>query len=158
MVIVSDSSPIIILSKIRILDLLKKLYNDIFIPEEVYDEVVSGESYGDEIIYFKSFKFEVVKVKKKLIFEWLGKGEESAINLALDKKSLLLVDDYVARQIAKNLGLKVIGTLGLLLIFLRRKFISYEEFKDLLNKLIENNFRMSIEIYNEVLNEAEKLK
>ena len=157
MVIVSDTSPLIMLSKIKALDLLKKLYGDILMPEEVYNEIVSGEPYKDEIIYFKSFKFKVVKVKKTLEFG-LGKGEESAINLALEKKAILIVDDYVARQIAKNLGLKVIGTLGLLLIFLKKRLINYEKFKNLLNELIENNFRISIELYNEVLNEAEKLK
>ena len=157
MVIISDSSPLIMLSKIKALDLLKKLYGDILMPEEVYNEIVSGEPYKDEIIYFKSFKFKVVKVKKTLEFG-LGKGEESAINLALEKKAILIVDDYVARQIAKNLGLKVIGTLGLLLIFLKKRLINYEKFKNLLNELIENNFRISIELYNEVLNEAEKLK
>jgi len=157
MVIVSDTSPLIMLSKIKALDLLKKLYGDILMPEEVYNEIVSGEPYKDEIIYFKSFKFKVVKVKKTLEFG-LGKGEESAINLALEKKAILIADDYVARQIAKNLGLKVIGTLSLLLIFLKKRLINYEKFKNLLNELIENNFRISIELYNEVLNEAEKLK
>src|SRR3989338_8730721 len=157
MVIVSDSSPLIMLSKIKALELLKKLYGDILMPEEVYNEIVSGEPYKDEIIYFKSFKFKVVKVKKTLEFG-LGKGEESAINLALEKKAILIADDYVARQIAKNLGLKVIGTLSLLLIFLKKRLINYEKFKNLLNELIENNFRISIELYNEVLNEAEKLK
>ena len=157
MVIVSDTSPLIMLSKIKALDLLKKLYGDILMPEEVYNEIVSGEPYMDEIIYFKSFKFKVVKVKKTLEFG-LGKGEESAINLALEKKAILIADDYVARQIAKNLGLKVIGTLSLLLIFLKKRLINYEKFKNLLNELIENNFRISIELYNEVLNEAEKLK
>ena len=157
MVIVSDTSPLIMLSKIKALDLLKKLYGDILMPEEVYNEIVSGEPYKDEIIYFKSFKFKVVKVKKTLEFG-LGKGEESAINLALEKKAILIADDYVARQIAKNLGLKVIGTLSLLLIFLKKRLINYEKFKNLLNELIENNLRISIELYNEVLNEAEKLK
>ena len=78
MVIVSDTSPLIMLSKIKALDLLKKLYGDILMPEEVYNEIVSGEPYKDEIIYFKSFKFKVVKVKKTLEFG-LGKGNPSGM-------------------------------------------------------------------------------
>jgi len=88
----------------------------------------------------------------------LHEGESEAINLAVMKKSeLILLDDKKARVVAKNMGLTVRGTLGLLLTFLDKRFISYEEFKLLLDNLIDINFRIDITLYKEVLKEAENI-
>ena len=43
MPVVSDASPLILLAKIRRLDLLKKLYSEVLIPKEVKEEVTKQE-------------------------------------------------------------------------------------------------------------------
>ena len=65
------------------------------------------------------------------------------------------MDDHKARNVAKGLGLNVKGTLGLLLTFLDKKLISKNEFRDIIDDLIKADFRISIELYNEVLQKAE---
>lgn len=44
-----------------------------------------------------------------------GKGEKEAIALALDLSALIVLDDKRARNYARRLGLRLTGTLGVLL-------------------------------------------
>jgi len=155
MIVVSNASPIIFLCKIRKLDLLLKLYKKIYLPQKVFEEL---SKENEEFSYFKKHinEFKVEKIKEKIISSQLHEGESEAINLAIKKKAnLILLDDKKARIIAKNFGLNVKGTLGVLLKFLDKKFISHEDFKRLLDNLIENNFRIDIALYKEILKQAE---
>lgn len=155
--IVSNASPIIFFCKLKKVELLIKLFKKIYISEKVFDEISKRK---DEFSYLKKHisHFKVEKVKGKILIPQLHEGESETINLALNKKSrLVLLDDKKARIIAKNMGLNIKGTLGVLLSMLDKKYISYNEFKELLDKLISNNFRISISVYNEVLKYAEKI-
>jgi len=155
MIVVSNSSPIIFLWKIKKLDLLFKLYKSIHIPKKVFEELSKEK---DD--YFESYlpNFEVEKIEEKLLSFQLHEGESEAINLAIKKKAnLILLDDKKARIVAKSFGIKIKGTLGLLLTFLDNKLVSYDEFKTLLDELIKLNFRIHIDLYNEALKEAENI-
>ena len=48
MIIVSDTTPIITLSKIERLDLLQKLFENIIIPRAVYDELTLNVRFQEE--------------------------------------------------------------------------------------------------------------
>ena len=155
MIVVSNTSPLIYLSKIKKLDLLLQLYKKVHIPPKVLEELLKEK---DEVAYFKAFasSFIVEKADEKMPDFQLHGGETEAINLALNKKAdIILLDDHKARNAAKALGLNVKGTLGLLLTFLEKKLIGKNEFKALVDDLIKADFRISIELYNEVLKKAE---
>jgi|SRR3989344_1860005 len=157
MIVVSNTSPLIFFSKIKKLDLIKKLYKTINIPEAVFLEI--NKKSSEEVEYFNNSKvYKTYKLKKFKFFN-LGKGEEEAINLAINlKANLILIDDQKARSITENFKIKSIGTIGILLLFLKKKLINHNEFKSLLNKLIENGLRLDINIYTKILEEAEKIK
>ena len=155
MIVVSNASPIIFLWKIKKLDSLFKLYRIIYIPKKVFEELSKQE---DD--YFKSYLqyFKIEKIEEKLLSFQLHEGESEAINLAIKEKAdLMLLDDKKARNAAKSLGIKIKGTLGLLLTFLDNKLVSYDEFKTLLDELIKINFRIHIDLYSEALKEAENI-
>lgn len=155
MIVVSNASPIIFLCKIKKLDSLFKLYKTVYIPKKVFEELSKQE---DD--YFKSYLpyFKIEKIEEKLLSFQLHEGESEAINLAIRKKAdLILLDDKKARIVAKSIGIKIKGTLGLLLTFLDKKFISYDEFKMLLDNLINANFRIDINLYKDILKEAENI-
>lgn len=44
----------------------------------------------------------------------VDEGEAEAITLALEKNSLLIIDDLRDRRVARKLGLEIISTLGVL--------------------------------------------
>ena len=102
--IISNSSPLILLAKINKLNLLEKLYKKINIPYEVYNEVViTGkkenysdaaliEKYIDEFILISPIKLEHKKELEKLK-KILGSGESEAIMLCLQEKAKLLLID-----------------------------------------------------------------
>ncbi len=155
MIVVSNSSPIIFLWKIKKLDLLFKLYKTIHVPKKVFEELSKEK---DD--YFKNYlpHFKVEKIEVKLLSFQLHEGESEAINLAIKKNAdLILLDDKKARIVAKSMGLNVKGTLGLLLTSLYKKSIVYDEFKILLDNLISINFRIDIKLYKEILKEVENI-
>ncbi|AJF59518.1 MAG: nucleic acid binding protein [archaeon GW2011_AR10] len=153
MIVVSNASPLIFFIKLERLDLLEKLFTKIVMPEQVFFEVSVKETAGNEI---KASAFIEVKkffLKKDIS---LGKGETAAILLALQlKTSKVLLDDRKARIAAKSFGLKPIGTLGLLVLAREKNLITKKEFSKLLNELVKNGFRISIELYKEALKKVQ---
>ncbi|MFX1538172.1 MAG: DUF3368 domain-containing protein [Promethearchaeota archaeon] len=74
-----------------------------------------------------------------------------------EKSKVIILDDYIARKVAVSLNLEVTGTAGVLLLALKRKIISLVEFKKIFRRLCETTaYRISVEIYNEVLDEANR--
>ena len=121
MIAISNSTPLIALAKINQLQLLKDYFGEILIPEEVYDEVVrrgAGLAGAEEV---RSRNWIVrAQVVNRLAVDALSmsldRGEAEAIVLASERDALLIIDDGDGRKAAKQLGLKVTGTVGLLLM------------------------------------------
>lgn len=92
--IVSNSSPLIVFSKINRLPLLEEMFGEVYIPKAVFDEVTRGRK-GSEIVKNKWIKIKEVKDKEfaEYLSKMLGKGEAEAIILAKECKSKLLIDD-----------------------------------------------------------------
>ena len=121
---VSDSSPLIHLAKIEALELISRLYSRILIPPAVWREVVEesdGRPGAVEMQRAVAAGCMVQRAAKNetlviALRQTLDNGEAEAIALAteLHPESVLL-DDKLARQMARRLGVPVTGTLGVLL-------------------------------------------
>lgn len=158
-VVVCDSTVIIALSSLGLEDVLQKLYGKIIIAQEVYQELIAGAGKpGDNITEKDWISTKTVsnpKLKEYLAFN-LDKGEAETIALAEEiNADLILVDDYWARKFAERRGLKISGTLGVLMRAKRGGIIKVV--KPLIDQLIENGFWIYGELYNNVLIEAEEL-
>ncbi len=80
----------------------------------------------------------------------MDSGEAEAIALAMELGDVLLIlDDKKARRVAGQIGLKVIGTVGMLLRAKRAGVIA--SVKPLLRELLQANFRISDGIIQEAL-------
>jgi predicted nucleic acid-binding protein len=121
-IVVSDSSPLVILAKLNYFDLLRTLFSQVYISAEVRHEVVvsgAGLPGASEVDRADWIKTEQLQNRREL-FELrerygLGIGELSAIVLAKDlRANIVLLDDYEARRLAKGEHLEVRGTLGVL--------------------------------------------
>jgi predicted nucleic acid-binding protein len=147
--IISDTSCFIILSKIDELDLLQKLYGQVTTTLDIAKEF--GEKLPDWIIIEKVTD----KYSQQILEMQIGKGESSAIALALEiQDSTLILDDFKARKIAKNLGLVVTGTIG---IIIKAKLIGIiPSIKPYLQKIKDTNFRITPEIELQALKEAKE--
>ena len=132
--VISNSSPLIALSRINRLSVLKKLFGKIYIPDMVYKETVlqSNNSIQKENIQKAiedNFITVEIPISNHSFSRTIDLGERGVLNLAFDKRAaLLLVDDKKARKEANELGFKVIKTSTLLKYAAKRKFItSYEK-------------------------------
>lgn len=166
--IVSNSGPLMYLTRISKLNLLKEIFKEIIIPKEIYEEVVV---IGKEGHFLDAWKIEEainqgwIKVQENIIdkeleklFSQIDLGEIAVISLARKlKPDLVLIDDAFARFIAESFGFKVKGTIHVLLKAYSNKIIDKEEVKSLLRLLISEGFRMSSEFYAQVLDEIEKV-
>ena len=121
MATVSNSSPIIHLTKIGMLELLHELFGQIFIPEMVYSECTNSIHHQDEVCLIKKADWiNVVPISNRKLFNILYQdvdaGEGEALVLAMERNAdLILLDDQEARSKARILDLHVTGTLGVLL-------------------------------------------
>jgi hypothetical protein len=135
--VVSNTTPIISLLKIGKLELLQKLYGEILIPKEVFNEIESGKNkeFYTDLSKIKWIKIEKIKNEKSLIyFLDLDKGEAEAIILATEKEAdLIILDETLGRFHAKHAGMRITGTIGVLLKAKKMGFIV--ELKPLLFEL-----------------------
>ena len=146
-VIISNTSCLIILTKINQLELLHQIYQEIVTTTEIQNEF--GEILPKWI--------KIVEVKNKDLQDALelsiDKGESSAIALALEtNECTLIIDDYKARKVADQLGLVFTGTIG---VIVKAKLLGIiDSIKPILVKIKETNFRISSELENQALIEA----
>lgn len=163
--IVSDATPLIYLAKIKRYDLLKSVYDNIIISQEVKIEIVDeGKKLKkpDALVIEKEIVDGFINVKKvgKLMETTLELqlGELSTLSLAKELKiDEVLIDETIGRTATKMIGLVPKGTLYVLLKNLKSKEINFDDFLNILNELIDSGFRLKEEIYIKVIEEAKKI-
>ncbi len=152
--VVSNASPLIALAGIEQLELLRRLFGRVVIPPAVRDEVRDDRTRtalqaADWITTRPVRDTFAVQVLR----ESLGAGESEAIVLAQELSAdWLLLDDRTARRKAEATGLRVIGTLGLLLMGKSAGYLS--ELKPLLDGLRQTDFYLSTDLYTLILKQA----
>jgi len=121
------------------------LYGEIYIPQEVFNEIEAGKNkeYYADLSKIEWIKIEKISNKKSLsYFLDLDKGEAEAIVLAAEKEAnLIILDESLGRFHAKHNGLKVTGTIGILLKAKQLGHIT--ELKSLLFELRSKNVWLS---------------
>jgi len=159
MLIVSDTSPIIALAVCGKLDLLDKLFDQVCIPQAVYNELaIPDKPKSREIIEWA--KNKVIPAKNRTAISALSlnldPGESEALSLYWETKAdFLLIDEKRGRIIAIRNGIKTIGTIGILLFAKQRRLISLV--KPFLDILMNNSFRISDILYNQILERTGEL-
>lgn len=155
MIVISDSTALIGLSKIKKIDLLKHIYKEIFIPEAVFTEVV-GKGKGRPGVKEISPSAWIIKKTVKddryveMLMSEIGRGEAEVLVLGKELNAdWLIIDDERARAAAVSAGFNIIGIAGLLLLAKQLKLIP--SIKPLLDDLKAKNFRLSDKIYKELL-------
>jgi len=117
MIAVFNSSPLIFLSKLNVIDQSLKLFSKVMVPSYVQKEILKKEDIASENLkaLIKSNNVVIVKAKNLRMLEALcrklGRGESEAIVVAIESLAdLVVLDDHVARLEAARMGLNVKGT------------------------------------------------
>jgi hypothetical protein len=152
MPVVSNSNPLIGLEQIGQLDLLRHLFQEVLIPEAVAAEI--GPAVASRP-WIRSRPL-AGPPKAETLRPALGPGEREALSLAVEvRASALLVDDRPARRIARDLGLAIIGTAGVLLVAKERGLVA--EVRSHLEALLAQRFFLSARVWELILRKAGEL-
>lgn len=158
--VVVNSTPLIVLSNIGYLELLKKMYKKIYIPESVFREITAKQDSACHAVKNHSDWILVKKIKdtnsKRMYQARLHDGEVEVMILAQEEPTadLVIIDDNAAKKTAKFLGLNVTGTLGVLVKAKKLGLIDHVSI--IIEKLISNNFYISDEVINFIKNEVDE--
>lgn len=153
--VVMDASPFIGLAIVDGLSWLPKLFDNIYVSETVKDEVLPGTfAPGEEAIAhaFESGWLKIWEGKIKPLLDIdLDAGETDCINIALQHPGhvLLVMDERTGRAVAKEMGLKVIGTAAIIGIAKRQGLINSA--RGLFERLHQSDFRIAPAVIKQVL-------
>ena len=156
-VVISNTSPLQYLHQLGHLYLLPHFYQQVLIPPAVSRELTAGRDHG-------------VPLPEPGTIEWLhehahtdnpalslatslGAGEREVLSLALETTdALVLIDDGRARRIGQRLGIRMTGTVGILVRATRERLIP--QLAPVLDQLAVLGFRLSEEARTAALRHA----
>jgi len=148
--IVSDATILITLINIDEFELLKLFSKNIIITNEVYNEV-SQKEYAKKYID-KEIEQNFITIKENELNLLLDKGESASIALSLQESLPLIIDEKKGRKFAKNLGVEVIGLIGIIKFLYLQKIISKARVLEIIDKLNSSSFRVSSRLLEIILN------
>lgn len=127
MIVVSDTSPIYYLVEIAVADILPRLYGEVVIPPAVLHELRHPRAPTSDWSLDSGLS--------------LDRGELEAIAVAKELQAdLLLIDERLGRLAAQRQGLKVAGTLGVILDAASEGLVDFDQ---TMKSLRRTNFFMS---------------
>ena len=154
---VINASPVILLEKVRLIQHLPRLVETLVIPQPVVTEILSFRDKDAAAIWLedaeKKFIQPAVVELKQLSSAGIGSGERAVISFAVANAGFIAVlDDLEARMIAHRLGIKTLGTVGVVLRLKRAGLIS--EAKSHLQQIRKVGGYMSDELFREALRQV----
>jgi predicted nucleic acid-binding protein len=129
MTLIFNASPLIVLAKAGLLDRLLPLGDQAWIPEAVANEISAAKDPDDPascwIAAQPSLIHPATPISSFLMAWDLGAGESAVISLTeATSDATAVLDDLAARRCAQAMGLKIMGSLGLILMAKRAGLIS----------------------------------
>jgi predicted nucleic acid-binding protein len=115
---VSNATPLISLSAIGKIEILRDLFNEIIIPEAVYTEIKTKQAYGYKEVDSDFITVHAVSNTQHALLSGneLDIGEAQTIVLSQDiQADTTIIDENLGYAIAKDYGLNVVRTLSILL-------------------------------------------
>jgi predicted nucleic acid-binding protein len=143
--VITDTSCLIVLSNVGQLNILRELYKTILITPEVAAEFAEGLPEWVHITQGAD------PLKIRMLLSELELGEASTIALTVETpEALIILDDKKARRIAKDLGLQLTGTLGVIAKAYQTGLIA--NIAGLIADLRQSNFRIPRDFERIILN------
>jgi predicted nucleic acid-binding protein len=156
LVAVSNSSPLILYARVGCLDILRQLFEVILIPPAVHREVVIvGQGLPGAAAVGAAGWIHVRTITNHMLADALAtesdRGEAEAVALAMElgKQITIILDDRQGRRLARERGLNLIGSAGVLVLAKQQGLIS--AIRPLLDELRTAGLRIGDGAYEEAL-------
>jgi predicted nucleic acid-binding protein len=153
--LVADSGPLIALSRLDLLGLPARLAQELLVTATVWDEVTRAPGRAEALLFATAWSsgwLTVLPDPEASDSAWadlLDEGERSALTLALQRGATVLVDELRGRAVTARLGLRVVGTLGLLLAARERGLVG--PLRPLVERLQGSGYYLSRRLVEQVL-------
>jgi predicted nucleic acid-binding protein len=157
MKIVFNTSPLIFLPRLELLEIFLSQPGEYFTPQAVFNEIQAKE---DEISFslktiFANQKIEIKPIQMSVLAnslsQRLGRGESEAMTLALELNAdYIILDDFAARREASRLGLQVKGTLAIIKKLHQEGEITIDNLEELYQRIISIGFRVKRSIFDDI--------
>lgn len=159
MIVIADTTPLISLLKCDCLGVLRELFGDVQIPEAVYTELTSNPKFAEEAITITNSDFiHKVNIEDRKSVALLKRatgldiGESEAIILSDNLKAdFLLMDEVKGRKIAVQMGIRIMGTVGILLLAYDTGILSVEDIEAIVVLLRNANRHISEKLFEQLL-------
>jgi len=153
-VVISDTSPVRVLIHLGHVDWLRELFGEVLVPPAVAAELRNPPARL-EALDVSAWAFLVVRSPTDLrrvseLRSLLDAGEAEAIALAEELDAdLVLVDESAGREVARQCGLTVLGSLGILVRAKQRRLCPsvaplLDRLQDELNFFVSSGLRKAI--------------
>lgn len=157
--IIADASPLIAFGSIDQLSIVFKVFGKIIIPKTVANECLVEMMRPGAASIAKAIEANKIQVHPSIEFQnrdeiqmILDEGETDAIALAHSLNLPLVIDEKLGRNIAKGMGIKIIGTIGILLLAKEKKMI--KQIKPILMQLKNGHYFLSDRLIMDSLKRA----
>lgn len=138
-------------------DILLKIFGDtLYISDEVFQELKRGEERNvlpkRNWEWLKQLRIESDQERHlfERIVQRLGSGESSCLTLAVNRNMNILTDDLDTRRYAQRLGISVSGTIGVLVLAIKKKIVDLKEGNKLLSEMIEKGYYSPYQVLDEL--------
>ena len=155
--IVADTGPLNYLIQIEAIWILEHLFTEVIIPAGVIKELmaeaapVAVRKWALDLPLWCSV--HPASEKRLAPIPGLSSVDLEVLALARANQDAVILDDFAARNAAKQLGLKIIGTLGVVELAAARKLVNLSQ---TIAKLKQTNIRISDELYAAALARASR--
>jgi predicted nucleic acid-binding protein len=144
--LICNTSPLQYLHQLGVLHILPALVPRVVVPPAVVDELSAGLAQGIVLPDPRALDWIAIRTPASApvlaLVTDLGPGETQVIALALESgDAVAVLDDALARRVAETLGVRLTGTLGLLLDAKRARLIP--AVTPLLDQLESLRFRLA---------------
>lgn len=159
MIVIADTTPLISLLKCDCLGVLRELFGEVQIPEAVYTELTSNPKFAEEAVTIANSDFiHKVNIEDRKSVALLKRatgldiGESEAIILSDNLKAdFLLMDEVKGRKIAVQMGIHIMGTVGILLLAYDTGILSAEDIEATVALLRNANRHISEKLFEQLL-------
>lgn len=109
-----------------------------YVLDEFEKSIQAGIFKNVDFSWLNKVDFENDVERNMFIFlhKRLGSGEASCLAIAINRRYNFLSDDMMARKVALREGLKVSGSIGILIELLHKNIITLSEGNDILKQII----------------------
>lgn len=159
MIVIADTTPLLYLSRIGRLEIIRAVHREILVPKTVWEELVLARPAEPGVASLQASPW--IRVNDEIerigidpaLAGLLDAGEAAAIALAeLLRADTLLIDERKGRAVARARGLRIQGTLGLLVEARRAGVLG--SLRAVLDDLSNAGFRVSALLVTEALRQV----